>query len=96
MYCDNRSRYQSRHAQEIADSAGGLYDKFVGFVEDLQKVQDQFRRTQDTFDGAFNKLSTGKGNIISRIQKLKKLGVKSKKRIAGELAERAGEEGGEK
>lgn len=76
-----RYEHQNKNALEIADKAGNLYDKFVGFVDDLEKVGSQLETTRKTYDAAHNKLTSGKGNLISRAQSLIDLGVKSRKQL---------------
>lgn len=78
---------QNRHAQEIARQGGGLYDKIVSFVEDMQDLGKRLGMAQDTFNEAFKKLSTGQGNIVKRAQDLQALGVKSSKKMPRELAD---------
>ena len=73
---------QNKNADEIARQAAGMYDKLALFVEDLDKIENQLEKTKEGFTGARNKLSTGKGNLISRAEKLKVLGVKSNKEIS--------------
>lgn len=85
-----RYEYQNRNALEIAQKAGDLYDKFVGFVEDLEKIGEQLDRTQKVYDGAHNKLVSGKGNLVTRAHGLIGLGVKSKKQLPKGLVEDAG------
>ncbi|HKJ05556.1 MAG TPA: DNA recombination protein RmuC [Geopsychrobacteraceae bacterium] len=85
-----RYEYQNRNALEIARKAGDLYDKFVGFVDDLEKIGEQLDRTQKIYDGAHNKLVSGKGNLVNRAHGLIELGVKSKKQLPKELVEDAG------
>lgn len=83
-----RYEYQTKNAQEIARQAGGLYDKFAGFVSDIEDIGKHINKTQGACEAAYNKLSTGKGNLMGRAQKLKELGVKSKKSIrAGDAQE---------
>ena len=65
-----RYEHQNKNALEIADRAGALYDKFVGFVGDLERVGDQIENTRKAYDGAHNKLVSGKGNLIGRAQSL--------------------------
>lgn len=72
---------QTKNAIEIARQGGLLYEKFVGFVDDLEKVGSQLQTTQKTYDAAFNKLKDGKGNLISRAEKLRELGVQTSKSI---------------
>ena len=76
-----RYEHQNKNALEIADRAGALYDKFVGFVNDLERVGDQIENTRKAYDGAHNKLVSGKGNLIGRAQSLIGLGVKSRKQL---------------
>lgn len=72
---------QTRNAIDIANKAGALYDKFVGFVNDLKKIGDNIERTRDAYTEAFGKLASGNGNIISKVENLKKLGARASKQI---------------
>ncbi len=81
-----RSEYQERNAKEIAASAEALYEKLVAFVEDMEKIGEQIGRTQKSFDGAMNKLATGKGNLIRRAEGMRKLGLKPKKTLPSSIA----------
>jgi DNA recombination protein RmuC len=76
-----RYEHQNRNAREIADRAGSIYDKLRGFLEDMEKVGKQLATCESTFESAMNKLSRGKGNIISQAGRLTQLGVKAKKKI---------------
>ena len=76
---------QEMNAKEIARQTGDLYDKFVGFLEDMQELGNRLDTTKKTYDNSMNKLSTGKGNIIGRAQKIKELGAKSSKQIPRNL-----------
>jgi len=76
-----RYEHQNKNALEIADRAGALYDKFVGFVNDLERVGDQIENTRKAYDGAHNKLVSGRGNLVGRAQSLIDLGVKSRKQL---------------
>ena len=80
-----KQEYQNRNAQEIARQSANLYDKFVGFVDDLQKIGERIQQTQLTYDQAMNKLQTGRGNLIGRVEKLKKLGISPSKQLPGNL-----------
>ncbi len=84
-----RQEDQKRNVLEIATQSGALYDKFVGFVEDLKDVGVKLRQTQDSFDAAQNKLSSGKGNLISRAERVLQLGAKASKRLPLNLVETA-------
>ena len=72
---------QNKNADEIARQAAGMYDKLALFIDDLDKIEGQLDKTKEGFSSARNKLSTGKGNLISRAERLKTLGVKSNKEI---------------
>jgi len=76
-----RNEDRNRNAMEIADRAGKLYDKFHGFMGDLDKVDRNFRIARESFDEARSKLSSGKGNVVSQIETLQKLGAKAQKRL---------------
>ncbi len=80
---------QKRNVFEIARQAGALYDKFEGLVQDLLKVGKQINASQDSYKAAMNKLSDGKGNLITRVETLKKLGAKTKKSLPDNLLHRA-------
>lgn len=82
-----KQEYQNRHAVEIADQSGRMYDKFVGFVEDLEKVGNAIQTTSKVYNDALNKLSTGKGNLINRAESLKKLGIKANKKLPAQFVE---------
>ena len=83
---------QKRNVIEIARQAGALYDKFEGLVQDLLKVGKQINASQESYKSAMNKLTDGKGNLITRVEHLKKLGAKTKKSIPDSLLDRAKEE----
>lgn len=80
---------QQRNAIEIARQAGALYDKFEGFVGDLTKVGKKMDEAKTEYKGAMNKLVEGRGNIITSIEKLKKMGAKAKKSIPEPILKRA-------
>lgn len=72
---------QTRNAIEIARQGGALYDKFVGFVDDLKSIQKHIDQTSQAYDKAWNKLSSGTGNLIGRAEKIKVLGAKTSKNL---------------
>jgi DNA recombination protein RmuC len=72
---------QNQNAQEIARRAGAMYDKFVGFSEDLMKISKQIDGIQGSFSAARNKLSDGKGNLVRQVEQLKELGAQTNKNI---------------
>ncbi len=80
-----RQEKQNKNAQEIAKRAGAMYDKFVGFSEDMIKISKQLDTVQQSFLLAKNKLSNGKGNLVRQAQQLKDLGAQSSKEISREL-----------
>ncbi len=80
---------RTRNAEEIAQEAGKLYDKFVGFVEDLLKAGNKLKDAKEAYEGAMNKLSTGSGNLVNRAEKMKQLGIKVSKEMNPQLVERS-------
>jgi len=72
---------QTRNVIEIAKEAGSLYDKFVSFLTDMEQVQNQLERALKSHEDATKKLSTGAGNVIGKVEKLKRLGAKANKQI---------------
>ncbi|MGA6926496.1 MAG: DNA recombination protein RmuC [Desulfosarcina sp.] len=76
-----RTADQNENAMEIARQAGGLYDKFIGFVEALEEVGRQLDRAKSAYHMARERLSTGKGNLIRRAEQLRALGVKANKTL---------------
>lgn len=72
---------QQRNAVEIATEAGKMYDKFASLVVDLQKLGNQMDTAKNTFDNSMKKLKTGQGNLVGRVEKLKKLGAKAHKSL---------------
>ncbi len=77
-----RQDHQNRNALEIAKQCGALYDKFVGFVEDLEKLGQRLDQAQTSYHDAFNKLKSGKGNLIRTAEKVRELGVKPSKNFS--------------
>lgn len=69
---------QNKNVFEIAEEAGALYDKFVGFLSDMEKIGKHIEQTQKAHDDAFKKLQYGSGNLIGKVEKIKKLGAKTK------------------
>ena len=76
-----KQEQQTRNAIDIATKAGALYDKFVGFINDLKKIGDNIDRAKENYNDAFSKLSSGSGNLIGRVENLRKLGAKTTKVI---------------
>ena len=80
---------QQQNAFEIARQAGALYDKFEGFVTDLTKVGKKMDEAKAEYKGAMNKLVEGKGNLITSVERIKKLGAKAKKALPQNIIDRA-------
>ena len=80
---------RNRNAIEIADKAGALYDKFVGFVADLDDAGRKVDAAQRALQDAMGKLKSGKGNLVRRADELKKLGARAAKSLPGDLREDA-------
>ena len=82
-----RYEQQNTNAQEIASKAGGLYDKFVNFVADLEDIGSRLGSVQLAYDKAHNKLTSGKGNLVGRAEAIKELGAKVSKSMPQNLVE---------
>ncbi|KPA97704.1 hypothetical protein PF70_02222 [Pseudomonas asplenii] len=80
---------QSQNAREIAERAGWLYDKFVLFIQDLDEVGSRLQQLDKAYAAARNKLTEGRGNLISRSEQLKLLGARASKSLPADLLERA-------
>jgi len=76
-----RNEKQSQNAVEIAKQAGAMYDKFVGFVQDMDDVGNRLDMARKGYDNAMNKLNSGRGNLVVRAQQLKVMGAKTNKQI---------------
>ncbi len=87
-----KNERQNRYAIEIARQSGNLYDKFVGFTDDLLKVGRSMDAAKDVYTEAMNKLSRGRGNLVSRAEKIKELGAKASKSINQKLVDLAQED----
>lgn len=72
---------QTKNALKIAEETGKLYDKFVSFVGDLEDVGKHIDKANAVYEEAYKKLSSGKGNLLSRVEGIKELGVKTAKRL---------------
>lgn len=77
----------TRNIIDIASESGKMYDKFVAFVEDLQKIDKALNSAHDAYNKALNKLSTGTGNLVTRAEKLKSMGAKASKNLPPLLQE---------
>jgi len=79
--------HQSKNSAEIARRAGIMYDKFRGFVEDMEKIGRQLATCHTTYDSAMTKLTQGRGNLISHSEQLRELGIQVKKEIPRSIVE---------
>ena len=80
-----RNEYQNQNAKEIARRAGDMYDKFVGFIESLEDIGDKLDKAQSSYETAHNRLAGGRGNLVSRAEALKKLGLETTKKMPGKM-----------
>ncbi|UFH30951.1 DNA recombination protein RmuC [Chryseobacterium sp. C-71] len=80
-----KREYQNRNSMEIAERGAKLYDKFVGFVENLEKVGKNLNSARSVYDDAFKQLYSGNDNLVIQTQKLKALGIKNKKELPQSL-----------
>lgn len=86
-----QQEHQTANALEIARQGGALYDKFVGFVTSLEEVGRLLERSQSAYAQAFNQLKTGRGNLITRAENLRALGIATTKSLDSQLAQEAAE-----
>ncbi|MDR9414896.1 MAG: DNA recombination protein RmuC [Gracilimonas sp.] len=82
-----KQEYQNKNAMEIAKRGGALYDKFVLFVESMNDIGQRIRQTQDSYDEAMNRLSTGAGNLVRQAEMIRKLGAKASKKLPDDLTD---------
>ncbi len=80
-----RQENQNKNAIAIADTGGKLYDKLVGFLNDLQDVGKSIDKAKNSYESAFKKVSTGKGNILNMAERMKEMGAKASKNIPAEI-----------
>ena len=86
-----RQDHQNKNALEIARQCGALYDKFVGFIDDMEKLGQRIDQAQTSYHDAFSKLKTGKGNLIRTAEKVRELGVKPSKTLPTSLLDSTAE-----
>jgi len=87
-----KREYQNANAVRIAEHGQRLYEKFAGFVQDMEAIGLQLHRATDSYNQALGKLSTGKGNLISQAEKLRSLGIQPKKEIPGRYLSGSGDQ----
>jgi len=83
---------QTRNALEIARQSGILYDKFVNFIADMEKIDKGLNQARVSYDGAMNKLSVGRGNLVRATEKIRLLGAKTGKQISNKYLPEGEEE----
>ena len=84
-----RYEYQNRNAQELVRQCTALYDKFVGFVGDLEDIGKRLKAAQSSYDDAYGKLASGKGNLVRQVERIRELGLKPSKPLPAQLTEGA-------
>lgn len=82
-----KREYQNRNAMEIAERGAALYDKFVNFVDSFTDIDKHLDRARNSYETAFKQLSSGRGNLVGQAEKLRELGVKTKKQLPQSLLE---------
>jgi DNA recombination protein RmuC len=87
-----RQERQKQNVQEIVNRGAELYDRLVGFVDELKSVGERLEQARTSYGQALSKLATGKGNVIRQAEMLKALGVKPKKNLPAELVDGSGED----
>jgi DNA recombination protein RmuC len=87
-----RQEAQTRNAQDIAKRGADLYDKFVGFVEDMTSLGTRLRQAQKHYEDAYGKLTSGRGNLVGHAEKLRELGVRPSKALIPAIVEAATDE----
>jgi DNA recombination protein RmuC len=89
---ENIWRYekQNKNAERIAKDAGALHDQFVLLLESLDAIGSAINKTQEAYTKARERLQTGRGNLVKRVDDIRRLGAKTKRSIAGNLLEDAG------
>lgn len=80
---------QARNVKEVMDRGAELYDKFVGFVSDMEAIGESLRRTDQSYTSAMKKLGEGRGNLIRQVEMLKQLGIRTTKSMPKTLLDRA-------
>ena len=86
-----RYEYQNRNAQELVRQCTALYEKFVGFVSDVEEVGRRLDAAQVSYGDAYDKLTRGRGNLIRQVERIRELGLKPAKSLPPQLIEASGE-----
>jgi len=90
-----KQEHQNKNVLEIAKQSGALYDKFVGFINDLIDVGNRMDQAKSSYEGAMKKLSDGSGNLVNRAEKIRELGAKTSKSLPQNIVDRAKDEFGD-
>ena len=77
-----RQENQTRFAFQIAEESGKLYDKFVGFLSSFQEIGKSIDKSREAYDKALNQMKTGRGNLIQRAEKIRKMGARSSRNLS--------------
>ena len=83
---------QKKNVLEIARQSGALYEKFIGFTNDLEAVGKAIDNAHNKYEAAQNKLISGRGNLVNSVEKIKKLGAKTNKSISQDLIDKSDSE----
>lgn len=87
-----KREYQNRNAMDIAERGAALYDKFVNFVDSLTDIEKHLNRAKRSYESAYSQLKSGRGNLIGQAEKLRELGVKTKKSLPQSLLDEVTDE----
>ena len=80
---------QKKNVLEIARQSGALYEKFIGFTNDLEGVGKAIGNAHKKYEDAQSKLISGRGNLVNSVEKIKKLGAKTNKSISQDLIDKS-------
>lgn len=87
-----KREYQNRNAMDIAERGAALYDKFVNFVDSLTDIETHLNRAKRSYESAYSQLKSGRGNLVGQAEKLRELGVKTKKSLPQSLLDEVTDE----
>lgn len=82
-----KREYQNKNSMEIAERGAKLYDKFVGFIENLEKVGKNLDQAKNVYNDAYGQLYSGRDNLIKQAERMKELGIKNKKELPQSLTD---------
>jgi DNA recombination protein RmuC len=87
-----KQEYRTRNVLEIAKQSSLLYDKFVGMYNDLIEVEKKFENARESLGSSIKKLKTGKGNLVSQVERIRLLGITTNKKLSADIISEANEE----